>query len=128
MKFLRALVSLICLSLCFDMPHTHAQTAAEYVNRGLAQQKAGDLDAAIAAYDRAITLNPRVNPAAYYNRAVIRNEKGNFTGAIADLNQAIALRPNYAIAHFARGMLKADNKLDQKPALPRESATSKSRP
>lgn len=63
MKIPRALVSLICLPLCLDVPNTHAQTAAEYVNRGLAQQKAGDLDAAIAAYDRAITFNPQVNPA-----------------------------------------------------------------
>ena len=47
----------------------------------------GDLDGAIADYNRAIELNPKY-ASAYYNRGNAKEAKGDLDGAIADFKRA----------------------------------------
>ncbi len=78
-----------------------------YYNRGAAKIEKGDLDGAIADYNRAIELNPK-DARAYYNRGIAKRAKGDLDGAIADFSRAIELDPKYAIAYNNRGIAKDD--------------------
>ena len=77
-----------------------------YVNRGLAFEKRGQLDRALADYDTAIAVKPD-NYAPYVNRGVLRGEAGMFDKAMADFNEAIALNPDYAETYSDRGIVYA---------------------
>lgn len=76
-----------------------------YNNRGMAKREKGDLDGAIADYNRAIGLNPQ-NANTYINRGVAKRVKGDFNGAMADYNRAIELNPQNAGAYVHRGEAK----------------------
>ena len=76
-----------------------------YYNRGAAKIEKGDLDGAIADYNRAIELNPK-DARAYYNRGIAKRAKRDLDGAIADFSRAIELDPKYAIAYNNRGIAK----------------------
>jgi len=80
--------------------------AGAYYNRGIAKSDKGDLDGAIADYDRAIELNPKY-ARAYNSRGNAKDDKGDSDGAIADYTQAIKFDPKYAIAYYNRGIAKA---------------------
>jgi tetratricopeptide (TPR) repeat protein len=71
--------------------------AVAYYRRGNAYGKKGDLDRAIADYDKAIELDPKY-VMAYNNRGIAYGKKGDFDSAIADLNKAIELDPKYVKA------------------------------
>ena len=73
-----------------------------YVNRGNANYKLGDFDAAIWDYGRAINLNPK-NAEAYINRGNANFKIGDFDAAIWDYGKAINLNPNNAEAYIKRG-------------------------
>ena len=73
-----------------------------YYSRGLAHSKKGEYDLAIAAYTRAIELNPELAE-AYVNRGGTYNEIGEFDKAIEDLSKAIELNPKLAEAYGNRG-------------------------
>src|SRR6266496_4192063 len=116
-----------------------AQTSAfapYYNNRGLAREAKGDLDGAIADFNRAIELDPKLaisyhnrglaqkakgaipdfnraielNPkfaaGAYSNRGLAKQAKGDLDGAIADFNRAIELNPKDAGAYYLRALAK----------------------
>jgi tetratricopeptide (TPR) repeat protein len=63
----------------------------------------GDYDRAIADYDEAIRLDPKV-AAAFYNRAIAYKAKGDPDRVIADYNKAIRLDPKDADAFINRGV------------------------
>src|SRR5437763_4743396 len=75
------------------------QTAADYVNRGLAKHRKGDFNGAIADYDRALVLNPG-DAATYSHRGAAKDGKRDFEAAITDFNTALSINPNYALAYF----------------------------
>jgi len=77
--------------------------ALAYFNRGYVYKIMGDLDRAIADYNKAIRLEPKA-AAPYYDRGVAYHAKGNLGRAIADYNKAIRLDPNSAPAYRARGL------------------------
>ena len=84
---------------------TTSHGAIFYYNRGIAKQVKGNLDGAIADYDRAIELNPRYAH-AYTNRGRAKRVKGNLDGALADYDRAIELDPDDVRAYCNRGFAK----------------------
>jgi tetratricopeptide (TPR) repeat protein len=63
----------------------------------------GNLDAAIADYNRALEINQR-GVGAYQSRGYAYLLKGDLARSIADLDRAIALSPKFADAYTARGL------------------------
>ena len=73
-----------------------------YYNRGNAKLGLGQIEAAIADYNKAIDLN-RYDAIAYFNRGNAKAISGQTEAAIADYNKAIDLNSSYANAYFNRG-------------------------
>lgn len=73
-----------------------------YLNRGLAKEGMGDLDAAMRDYNRALAIDPK-DTGAYNNRANIKLHKGDIDGATADYNRALQLDPKNASVYHNRG-------------------------
>jgi len=65
----------------------------------------GDLDHALADYDKAIAGDPKF-VLAYFNRGNARMAKGDGSHALADYNQAIALKADFGPAYRNRGIVK----------------------
>ena len=80
----------------------------DLVNRGIEKAKNGDLDGAIADFNRAIELNPN-DDAPYYNRAQARQLKKDAAGAIADYTRAIELGSKNPAAYNNRGNARSEN-------------------
>ena len=85
------------------------ESDGDLVNRGIEKGKKGDLDGAIADFDRAIKLNPK-DDAPYYNRAQARRLKNDAAGAIADYTKAIELGSTNPAAYNNRGNARSENK------------------
>ena len=81
--------------------------AEEHYNRGVDLQNSGELDPAIANYDRAIELDPKYAD-AYNNRGNAYSDLGNLEQAIADYDRAIGLDPDLAMAYASRGTAYSD--------------------
>src|SRR6185437_5002819 len=58
---------------------------------------------ALAAYDRAIALDPR-HAGAHSNRGIVLQAFGQTDGALASFDRAIACDPTNAEAHYNRGV------------------------
>jgi tetratricopeptide (TPR) repeat protein len=84
------------------------ESDANLVNRGIEKAKSGDLDGALADFDRAIELNPK-DDAAYYNRAQAKRLKKDAGGAVADYTRAIELGSKNPAAYNNRGNARAEN-------------------
>ena len=78
------------------------------VNSGIEKAKNGDLDGAMADFDRAIKRNPK-DDAPYYNRAQAKRLKNDTHGAIADYTRAIELGSQNPAAYNNRGNARAEN-------------------
>jgi tetratricopeptide (TPR) repeat protein len=77
-------------------------TAEDYFFQGDYEFDQGNCSAAIAAYSRAIELNPD-DAEAYNNRAYTYMVEQNYAAALPDLDRAIELRPDYVNALMNRG-------------------------
>jgi tetratricopeptide (TPR) repeat protein len=84
------------------------ESDADLVNRGIEKAKNGDLDGAVADFNRAIELNPK-DAAPYYNRAQAKRLKKDAAGAIADYTRAIELGSTNPAAYNNRGNARAEN-------------------
>src|SRR3954447_13913587 len=62
--------------------------AGAYNNRGNAKGAAGDLDGAIADYNHALQLDPKLAE-AYYNRGNVKAKSNDLEGAITEYTRAI---------------------------------------
>jgi len=83
------------LSDVIAIPEVHYQ-------RGNVYYREGAFDRAIAAYSRAINLNPKF-AAAYINRGSVYTARGDYDRALADYNRAIEFEPKDLVARFNRG-------------------------
>jgi tetratricopeptide (TPR) repeat protein len=90
-------------------PATPDVSDGDLVNRGIEKASSGELDGAIADFDRAAELDPK-NDAPYYNRAQARRLKNDTAGAIADYTKAIELGSTNPAAYNNRGNARAENK------------------
>lgn len=77
--------------------------AAEQYREGMAQIQAGDLPAALAAFDAALALRPTFAE-ALHQRGVTYAMLGQINAAISDYDQAIAAQPAMAAAYHDRGL------------------------
>ena len=75
-----------------------------YINRGLAYQKKGDLDAALDDLNKAIKIQSN-NVYAYQDRAVVHEKRNEFAEAIADYTKAIKLNSKFPPPYNGRGLL-----------------------
>jgi TonB family protein len=81
-----------------------AQTAVQdSIKQGDASRQKGDFDQAIAAYNKALSINPQLAE-AYFVRGIAWRYKGDNDRAIADFNQALSINPQYAGAYNNRGI------------------------
>ena len=83
-----------------------------HLERGLGRYALGDYPAAIAAFDRALELDPALTD-AYRNRARARDKLRDPAGVLADLEQVVRFDP-CADSYWARG--KARARLGDHPA------------
>lgn len=84
--------------------------ALGYLNRGVASEKSGDLDNAIADYTQVIALEPYRHYAVYFNRAHVWYAKGLTEEAIRDYTTVILLAPDFSGAYYNRGLIYFDKK------------------
>jgi len=78
--------------------------AAAHVADGLSLAWRDDLDSAIAAFDRAIAISPRLS-FAYLNRGLVYAHKGELDRALEDLNRAVRYAPDVARNYYSRSLL-----------------------
>src|SRR5881398_3182174 len=90
-------------------PVASGASDGDLVIHGIEKAKNGDLDGAMADFNRAIELNPK-DDAPYYNRAQARRLKNDTAGAIADYTRAIELGSTNPAAYNNRGNARAENK------------------
>jgi tetratricopeptide (TPR) repeat protein len=99
---------LLVLSGAAMAQEAEPQSADEFVTRGIARYNGGNLDGALADFNRAITLDP-AHAGAYGNRGYAREDRGDLEGALADYTKAISLDPNGPPAYVLRGSLRLKN-------------------
>jgi tetratricopeptide (TPR) repeat protein len=94
----------LIVALCVAANFAQGRKAADIYNRGLELHNAGNLDAALAEYEKAIALFPRYID-AYNNRANIKLSRGDVAGAIDDYSKAIQIAPDSHLGYFNRGVV-----------------------
>jgi len=72
-----------------------SQSAKKYVKQGIQSFSHGDIAGAIAYYDRALSIDPKL-AVAYLNRGKARRAGGDLDGAIADFETLWELEPGLA--------------------------------
>ena len=78
--------------------------AAFYNNRANLYKEQGEVQLALADYQKALEINPN-NANAYNNRANLYQQQGEMELALADYQKALEINPNYANAYGGRGLL-----------------------
>ncbi|MBI4705920.1 MAG: protein kinase [Deltaproteobacteria bacterium] len=81
--------------------------AAAWVDRGDALVDKGAEQDALAAYERALYVDPR-SARAYHSRAGLRRSRGDWTGALDDYNQALDIEPARLETLEGRALLRAE--------------------
>lgn len=76
-----------------------------YFNRGAGYRKAGDLDAALADFNRVIGLNPDF-ARAYHARALVRDEQDQPDKAMEDIDRAIKMGSKDWNPYYTRAVLR----------------------
>ena len=84
---------------------TTPKTSEDFSERGLKRHSTGNLNGALADYDKALDLDPS-NLQACYRRALARQLKGNLNGALADYNAVLSVDPTNADAYRNRAYVK----------------------
>lgn len=91
-------------SAAAQAPNAGSVSDMAALKEGVAFLKATDFDNAIAAFDRAIALNPNLAP-AYHGRGLAWEQKGETAKAESDFREAIRLNP--AKSSDAQGLARS---------------------
>ena len=67
-------------------------TANEYLFRGVSKSYKNEYDSSNLDYDKALTLNPKLD-VAYYNKGLNYGHQGKFELAIKEIEKAISMNP-----------------------------------
>jgi tetratricopeptide (TPR) repeat protein len=100
------------LAYAIDAAESHARVevqpteAIDLYQQGLTAAAAGNLNLAIANFDRAIDIDARYFQ-AYIERGNVKDAMGDLSGAIADYTSAISIAPQVATAYYNRGTVSA---------------------
>ena len=81
--------------------------ARTHFEAGIALQKTGRLEEAIAEYGEAIRLDPWL-ALAHMNRGLVHKSLGGYLRAMQDYDEAIQLDPVYALAYMNREVAYSD--------------------
>lgn len=95
------LIAIFCIS--FSATAQNREESNKAINDGIKKYNAQDYNGAIAAFTRAVRLDPE-NQLAYYNRGLSKNGLKDYNGAIADCDKAIKINPGEANAYNIRGL------------------------
>ncbi|GCL58160.1 tetratricopeptide repeat protein [Microcystis aeruginosa] len=82
----------------------NSTTAETYFKQGEDYRNNNQYDKAIAAYTKAIEINPQYAE-AYKNRGIVYHNLKEYDKAIKDYNKAIEINPQYADAYNGRGIV-----------------------
>jgi tetratricopeptide (TPR) repeat protein len=85
------------------------EDAVTHYKRGNVHKDAGEPQAALKSYNRAIELNPAYAH-AFCNRGVVLASLRRLDEALASYDQALALDPRDSITHYNRGVLLQEQK------------------
>ncbi len=83
-----------------------AAAGADHANLGIALRELDDRDGSLAAFERAVAIDPH-SARAHFNLGSARLEFGRFGEAVASLREALRLNPTLALAHTVCGMALA---------------------
>ena len=75
----------------------------QYVDQGVERYNSGNYRGALAAYTKAIEIEPQIAELYNYRGDAKRNLQ-DFQGAIADYTKTIEIKPQYANAYLNRGI------------------------
>jgi tetratricopeptide (TPR) repeat protein len=114
-KSLYLIILCLCLHIAGRVALAQANDpAVAYVQKGKALLSKGDVEGAIANYNKAIELNPKL-AIAYLQRGYARREQGSLEKAIEDYEKAAELDPRtidnnwqVAEAYTNRGLIRKD--------------------
>lgn len=81
----------------------------DYIKIAELKEEQKDLVGALAAYDKAIMINPK-SAKAYSGRSVVKAEQNDFVGGISDLDQAIKIDSSSPFLYHNRAFMKQVNK------------------
>ena len=84
-------------------------TAYAYTNRAVARFYLGDFDAAIADFERALRIKPKLAE-AFSGRGVARNAKGDREGALLDFERALTINNKLVEVYNNRGYVLLQQK------------------
>ncbi|MBM3290517.1 MAG: tetratricopeptide repeat protein, partial [Candidatus Hydrogenedentes bacterium] len=76
------------------------------VEKGYDLFERGEHEAALSAWNKAVSLDPK-NAKIHNNRAAVLFELGRHQEAIEACTQALTAQPGYAVAHMTRGEIYA---------------------
>ncbi len=102
-----SLLFVLCLagygSCAKDAPQLSDNQMGELNRMAIAKANSGDLEQAVAVFDRTLKISNN-NVVALFNRGKVHLIQGRLDRAIHDLDRTIKLDPSLAEAYVARGM------------------------
>ncbi|HWD27931.1 MAG TPA: tetratricopeptide repeat protein [Rhizomicrobium sp.] len=94
-----------CTALLQTLSASDGYRTEVLINRGIDYDMLGQYDLAMADFNAAIKLKPKLG-AAYRNRAVEWHRKGDYAAAVADYDEALRLDPSDVYALYGRGVTR----------------------
>ena len=96
-----------CQQQASPTPPASGADAKAYVEFGIANGAKGDLNAAIAAFNQAISIDPKYAP-AYFNLGLAYSFEHKPDEAISEYGRAIQIDPRYRDAFYNRACLRGE--------------------